>query len=42
MNQMEINKFIDSTLLRPDATADEVTRLCHEATRYGFAAVCVN
>lgn len=42
MNQMEINKFIDSTLLRPDATADEVTRLCHEAARYGFAAVCVN
>jgi len=42
LNQMEINKFIDSTLLRPDATADEVTRLCHEATRYGFAAVCVN
>ena len=39
---MEISKFIDSTLLRPDATADEVARLCHEATEYGFAAVCVN
>lgn len=34
--------FIDHTLLRPDATAGEVERLCNEARRHRFAAVCVN
>jgi deoxyribose-phosphate aldolase len=34
--------FIDHTLLRPDATASEVDRMCEEAVRYGFASVCVN
>ncbi|KIW07661.1 deoxyribose-phosphate aldolase [Verruconis gallopava] len=32
---------IDHTLLRPDATRDQVAELCDEAVRYGFAAVCV-
>jgi len=35
-------RFIDHTLLKPDATATEVDRLCDEAGEYGFAAVCVN
>ncbi|MEO8096111.1 MAG: deoxyribose-phosphate aldolase [Acidobacteriota bacterium] len=35
-------KFIDHTLLRPAATADEIRTLCREAREYGFAAVCVN
>ena len=33
---------IDHTLLKPEATADQVERLCEEAARHGFAAVCVN
>jgi deoxyribose-phosphate aldolase len=32
---------IDHTLLRPEAEAGEVDRLCVEALRFGFAAVCV-
>ncbi len=35
-------RYIDHTLLRPDATAAEIDRLCDEAGRYGFAAVCIN
>ncbi len=34
--------LIDHTLLKPDATPEQVTRLCHEAAQYGFASVCVN
>jgi len=34
--------FIDHTLLRPDATASDIDRICDEALRYGFASVCVN
>ena len=34
--------LIDHTLLRPDATRDEVERLCAEAAEHGFATVCVN
>jgi deoxyribose-phosphate aldolase len=33
---------IDHTLLRPDATAGEVRKLCQEARKYEFASVCVN
>jgi deoxyribose-phosphate aldolase len=33
--------LIDHTLLRPEADAREVDRLCVEALRFGFAAVCV-
>ena len=34
--------LIDHTLLRPDATRDEVERLCAEAAEHAFATVCVN
>jgi deoxyribose-phosphate aldolase len=37
-----VAKLIDHTLLRPDATRDEILRLCREAKQYLFAAVCVN
>jgi deoxyribose-phosphate aldolase len=33
---------IDHTLLKPEATASEVERLCDEAVQYSFASVCVN
>lgn len=35
-------RTIDHTLLRSDATPDEIDRLCDEGLRYGFAGVCVN
>src|SRR5271157_1658507 len=34
--------LIDHTLLKPDATRDQVIALCDEAVRYGFHAVMVN
>lgn len=37
-----IAAIIDHTLLRPDATAADIDRLCAEAITHGFAAVCVN
>jgi deoxyribose-phosphate aldolase len=38
----DLARFIDHTLLKPDATADDVDALCDEARTYAFAAVCVN
>jgi len=34
--------MIDHTLLKPDATPDQIAQLCYEARKYGFASVCVN
>ena len=34
--------MIDHTLLRPEATADDIAALCAEATELGVAAVCVS
>lgn|GEM_PF-60112 len=42
MDPAALGKFIDHTLLKPDATDEAVDRLCAEAVRYGFKAVCVN
>ena len=39
---MEINKYIDHTLLKADATAEQIKKLCEEALKYDFCAVCVN
>lgn len=38
----EIARLIDHTLLKPEATRDEIRKLCEEALKYGFASVCVN
>lgn len=38
----DIASYIDHTLLKPDATADQIAKLCDEAKEYGFASVCVN
>ena len=35
-------RYIDHTLLKPEATAHEIEVLCAEAREYGFASVCVN
>src|ERR1700674_5588322 len=34
--------LIDHTLLKPDASRDEIRKLCQEAARFGFASVCIN
>ena len=34
--------YIDHTLLKAEATRDQVTQLCSEARQYHFASVCVN
>jgi deoxyribose-phosphate aldolase len=39
---MNLAKYIDHTILKPDAQNDQVLRLCDEAKEYGFASVCVN
>ncbi|MCX8055387.1 MAG: deoxyribose-phosphate aldolase [Ignavibacteria bacterium] len=38
----EFAKYIDSTILRADATEHEIVMLCQEAIKNNFAAVCVN
>jgi deoxyribose-phosphate aldolase len=38
----EIARLIDHTLLKPEATRDEIRKLCEEALKYEFASVCVN
>jgi deoxyribose-phosphate aldolase len=35
-------KMIDHTLLKPDATPEQIAQLCFEARKYQFASVCVN
>ena len=35
-------KLIDHTLLKPEATEQEIVRLAKEANEHGFASVCVN
>ena len=39
---MELNKYIDHTLLKPAAKRDEIIKLCNEAKEHHFASVCVN
>lgn len=39
---MELNKYIDHTLLKADATEDKIKKLCKEAKKYDFMAVCIN
>lgn len=39
---MELARYFDHTLLKPDATTEAVERICEEAKRYGFFSVCVN
>lgn len=36
------NKLIDHTLLKANASKNDITKLCDEAMQYDFASVCVN
>ncbi|MBA4547608.1 deoxyribose-phosphate aldolase [Thermoactinomyces intermedius] len=42
MEKSQIAKLIDHTLLKPDATKEQIVRLAEEAKKYHFASVCVN
>ena len=39
---MDIAKYIDHAILKPETTKAEVKKACEEAKRYGFHSVCVN
>ncbi|MEJ5307802.1 MAG: deoxyribose-phosphate aldolase [candidate division WOR-3 bacterium] len=38
----DLNRYIDHTLLKPDATFEDIRRLCEEAKNFKFFSVCVN
>jgi deoxyribose-phosphate aldolase len=42
MTKLELAKMIDHTLLKPDATAAQIEKLCAEAVAHHFCSVCVN
>ena len=42
MDRKQLAKYIDHTLLKPNATAAQIRKICDEAREYGFASVCVN
>lgn len=41
LTQSALAAMIDHTLLKPEATREQIERLCAEARQYGFATVCV-
>lgn len=42
LTDFQIARMIDHTLLKPDATVEEIEKLCDEAKTYSFASVCIN
>ncbi len=38
----KLARMIDHTNLKPDATLEDIKKLCSEAKNYGFASVCIN
>ncbi|MBS7644230.1 deoxyribose-phosphate aldolase [Candidatus Bathyarchaeota archaeon] len=42
INREQLAGMIDHTLLKPTATKEDIVKLCREAKKYRFAAVCVN
>jgi deoxyribose-phosphate aldolase len=42
LSGQSLAKWIDHTLLKPEATPEQVTKLCEEAREYQFASVCIN
>lgn len=39
---MKLNKYIDHTLLKADATQESIKELCRQAKEYDFMSVCIN
>lgn len=42
ISRSQLAEMIDSTLLKPPATKDDIEKLCREAEKHGFGCVCVN
>lgn len=42
LSAKELARYIDHTLLKPEATRDQIRKLCDEALAHHFASVCVN
>lgn len=42
LSKQDLAKYFDHTLLKPEATQNQIDQLCAEAKEYGFYAVCVN
>jgi deoxyribose-phosphate aldolase len=42
ITKQQLASMIDHSLLRPNATMEELKRVCQEAVEYGFKAVCIN
>ncbi len=42
LNEQKLNKYFDHTLLKPEATPDQIDALCREAIEGAFYSVCVN
>lgn len=42
MDKKQLAKIIDHTILKPDATKEEIIKICEEAKKYNFASVCIN
>ena len=40
--KIELSRYFDHTLLKPESTASDIARLCEEAKQHRFATVCVN
>lgn len=42
ITKIELAGLIDHTLLKPEATPDDIKELCDQAMEFGFASVCIN
>lgn len=42
ISDIGLARMIDHTLLKPEATSNDIIKLCEEAKKYNFASVCVN
>lgn len=42
MKRENLAKYFDHTILKPDASPEQIEQICREAVEYGFASVCVN
>lgn len=40
--EADLARMIDHTLLKPEATKEQIVQLCNEAKKYNFASVCIN
>ena len=42
MNKQEVSKMIDHTILKPNASKEDVKKICEESIEHNFCSVCVN